>query len=1179
MTTTAADKAVATYLGALEASEEGRRFGHRLGPNPYRGLRHFDERSAALLTTRNDVSARIRQRFALEQCVFVVGGSGCGKSSLVRGKILEELRNVSRPIPGRDGDWQMISFRPETNPVAQFVKAFWDQIVADAYKPVPTDAYDLNDPVDKKLYQQAEARRAAIRAEIDEGDDAEAARETVGFDLATSGAGPSDLHDGFASAYAWADRINEIATGGVRPAPSNLMIIIDQFEELFRTRVDQDEMEALCAMIRHAYRPEGRQAGVYVAVSMRSEDIHRCAEIEGLADIVNSSVVLVDWLNRADLRRAITDPARLVLRDWGIFGAGHTGTPDNCYPYERSVVDAIEQEVLALSKQLEHRSDHLPLLQHGLRGLWRVAAERWRTIANLGHDQPYMIEQQDLEQIRKRAGVSAKGRWLQAYLRASARNCYKQARAEYREAFPGARQGKTDAATALRAVLSQMASRDENAKFHRDFASVNAVIAERLLPDCPRENSGPSSEAAATKKAIIHSLDIFVAEKLLVKLSSNDDPTYDVTHEALIRNWPKLRQWVDADSELLEAFLASVVDHDGARPVSSKGPVDYEIDNRHLPVLGPVCDWQWSRRIFDSPRWSRPWAWIWNGEQITDGKRISLPWLRRALEERRAGRLGPSGKSAGTANTDQIIDGVKASWRRIVKRRFAINCGSILGVGVLLVVLGVSVDYWNQYQEQKELSNSLVTLMVVNSSELDLAPHFVALDKTKLGLASLSPEIKDEIPHKDISNERIKHIAHVETSRKARDRIGRMAQVAKRENYLQIRQTGVIPGFIGDGEDCAHFDTSSSRSGHAAAPSVLVSQSLRIRLTQPASSQGGLDVDFLLPDEETRLAAISATERRPIHDGLKLPNGVNSVCLSADGRVAAVTFEFSAAPQIYLLDVIKDFRTIKPVVVSVKQLTTSWYPDIGDNKKQLAGESLEITKIPEATDVHGHRTIHFENDGGSYVAYVVEGLSSPMPVKGIEQDFWLQDPGETWLPVEPHESGEPATITCDDTQWSFSNPIRDERQDQGVVREYNVKSIALPGLGFDQEVQLVITSNVATWRVGGGEQHRIAIFNIDMHHKIWDCQPLFLGGFVSSPMRELAFDYSRGRLALNLLDADGDVQRQITLLHDTQRMLDLIELNMGLYNQEYYDSLGSAPWLRLSGALGLEKRSERTKPQ
>ena len=69
--------------------------------NPYKGLRAFDEADAADFFGRDELVEEILARLAGEglraRLVMVVGGSGTGKSSLVRAGLLPRLRQRARP--------------------------------------------------------------------------------------------------------------------------------------------------------------------------------------------------------------------------------------------------------------------------------------------------------------------------------------------------------------------------------------------------------------------------------------------------------------------------------------------------------------------------------------------------------------------------------------------------------------------------------------------------------------------------------------------------------------------------------------------------------------------------------------------------------------------------------------------------------------------------------------------------------------------------------------------------------------------------------------------------------------------------------------------------------------------------------------------------------------------------
>src|SRR5262249_16165660 len=140
------------------------------------------------------------------------------------------------------------------------------------------------------------------------------------------------------------DALDRAATHGLRSGKPSLLLVVDQFEEVFRPEVAADPDDggnklldmliATCAKLAHA-RSSGKQSGLFIVITMRSEELHRCAEhpalamelgeaptVHSVADIVNHGMYLLDLLDpahdREDLREAIVRPARRVFGDWGL---------------------------------------------------------------------------------------------------------------------------------------------------------------------------------------------------------------------------------------------------------------------------------------------------------------------------------------------------------------------------------------------------------------------------------------------------------------------------------------------------------------------------------------------------------------------------------------------------------------------------------------------------------------------------------------------------------------------------------------------------------------------------------------------------------------------------------------------------------------------------------------------
>ena len=139
------------------------------------------------------------------------------------------------------------------------------------------------------------------------------------------------------------------------PAEDNVLIIVDQFEELFRFRRSgrggnsRDEAAAFFKLLLEA---TGQQdLPIYIALTMRSDFLGDCIEFQGLPEAVNDGLYLIPRMTRDELRSAITGPVAV---------AG----------------GAIAQRlVLRLLNDLGDDQDQLPALQHALMRTW----DRWES--------------------------------------------------------------------------------------------------------------------------------------------------------------------------------------------------------------------------------------------------------------------------------------------------------------------------------------------------------------------------------------------------------------------------------------------------------------------------------------------------------------------------------------------------------------------------------------------------------------------------------------------------------------------------------------------------------------------------------------------------------------------------------------------------------------------------------
>jgi len=140
------------------------------------------------------------------------------------------------------------------------------------------------------------------------------------------------------------------ATRHGRSPDENLLLVVDQFEEIFRFQdaFQQRAAEAaqfvdLLLAATRDYEPDWR---IYVVITMRSDYLGECSRFQGLAEALNDSQYLAPRMTRDELREAIVGPAALggVVLD---------------EPLIERLLDATGSD-----------PDQLPVLQHLLMRMW-----------------------------------------------------------------------------------------------------------------------------------------------------------------------------------------------------------------------------------------------------------------------------------------------------------------------------------------------------------------------------------------------------------------------------------------------------------------------------------------------------------------------------------------------------------------------------------------------------------------------------------------------------------------------------------------------------------------------------------------------------------------------------------------------------------------------------------------
>lgn len=259
--------------------------------NPFPGLRPFYFDDSYLFFGRDAQITELASRLRKNKFLAVVGTSGSGKSSLVRAGLLPEL--LSGTMVSAGSLWETAIMRPGGDPITNLAESI-----------VQADLYD---PEEEEIVSQVRAT------------------------LTRSGLGLIE-----------AIRQCDIEEG------SNLLIVVDQFEEIFRFRGSDDASDEQAAFFVNLLleATEQSELPIYVIITMRSDFLGDCSGFPRLANSVNEGEFLIPRLNRDQRKEAIEGPIRVA--------GGEVSKP----------------LLNRLLNDIGDDPDQLPILQHALMRTW-----------------------------------------------------------------------------------------------------------------------------------------------------------------------------------------------------------------------------------------------------------------------------------------------------------------------------------------------------------------------------------------------------------------------------------------------------------------------------------------------------------------------------------------------------------------------------------------------------------------------------------------------------------------------------------------------------------------------------------------------------------------------------------------------------------------------------------------
>jgi energy-coupling factor transporter ATP-binding protein EcfA2 len=270
--------------------------------NPFPGLRSFDVWENHLFFGRDEQVGTLLRKLAQHRFVCVVGTSGSGKSSLVRAGLLPELYGGFLAAAG--SFWRVAVMRPGSDPLHNLAAALSAE-----------DVFGGADADDRVM------RTAMTEAALES--------SSLGLAQVVRQAGLAD-HE-------------------------NLLLVVDQFEELFRFKENAriegaaDHAAAFVKLLLAAIAQ--RELPVYVVLTVRSDFLGDCAQYRDLPEMINDGQYLIPRLQREQQRLAIVGPVAV--------GAG-------------KIAPRLVQQLL---NDVGDNPDQLPILQHALMRTWEAWVE------------------------------------------------------------------------------------------------------------------------------------------------------------------------------------------------------------------------------------------------------------------------------------------------------------------------------------------------------------------------------------------------------------------------------------------------------------------------------------------------------------------------------------------------------------------------------------------------------------------------------------------------------------------------------------------------------------------------------------------------------------------------------------------------------------------------------------
>ncbi len=408
-------------------------------PNPFPGLRAFGIDESHLFFGREGQSDEVLLKLSNHKFVAVIGSSGSGKSSFMFCGVIPILFGGFLTDIGTG--WDVVVSRPGSSPIENLTQSLLK---------MDQDYLSAEDE-EKKL------------------------RKTITSTLLKS------------SSLGLVEAVDQIWR-----RKKNVLILIDQFEELFRFKKSEESTglpnETLAFVNLLIETSQYKESPIYIGITMRSDFIGECAQFPGLTKLINDSNYLIPQMAREQKRLAIIGPVAV--------GGG-------------TVAPRLVQQLL---NDLGDNTDQLPIMQHALMRTWSY----WLDHKEKGES----IDLEHYEAIGKMEGALSQ---------------------HANEAYEELDTRQKQICESMFKALTEKSSESQGIRRPTKLS----IIAE--LASCTEDEVKVVIEKFRQQGRSL------LSPSYGISLNSNS--SIDISHESLMRIWVRLKIWVDEEGEAVEMYL------------------------------------------------------------------------------------------------------------------------------------------------------------------------------------------------------------------------------------------------------------------------------------------------------------------------------------------------------------------------------------------------------------------------------------------------------------------------------------------------------------------------------------------------------------------------------------------------------------------------------------------------